>query len=261
MRKKSKNNEGHDHRNAKMRAFEEAWCVLRQNCEYVVTYGFNGFHPKYRGLEDIRASQAFKNLEPYLSSLRKPRLVLPPEAAWWLSPIMVETAHEALLALFNPPEQLFGVQSFLSSTYFKELVRDARLELSQCLKQKPPTTPATDEEAKARAFKFNLAAALRTAHLVNGKLINKKPLSQRRIGEMIGASQAEISRDIKKYLGAGWMSVYKAALSRGDLTVAFEGFFRADGDVEAIDNEDADDSDDSDDSDDVDDITGGFECE
>lgn len=251
MRKKS-TNKADDGETAKLQAFEEAWYRIRLNHEYVVTYGFTGFHPKYFGLEDTRVSQALENIKPYLGSLRKPRLVQTPEAAWWLSPVVADTAHEALLGLFNPPEQLFGVQFFLSSREFEELVHDARLELVQCLKQRPLKTPEAGDEGGA-GFKFNLAAALRAAHLVNGKLKCRKPLSQRRIGEIVGASQAEVSRDIGRFLGAGWMSEYKAALHDGDLSSVFRGFFRAGGDIEAIDDDEN--------CDDLDDITGSFDFE
>ncbi len=199
---------------------------------------------------DEEFAAALHELIPLLRKFRKLRFYLTPVGlAFRPSPILAETAHEALMFFLNRPEELHGEKGVLDSTEYLAIKAAAMLELQEleAARVAPKRISSCSRSAKRRSELIELRGFLLDFHLPEGKPFRARTLTSAEIEAHFGWSQSKVSRRMSElFKDRNGMKGYGALFGTHTTTKGFRnGFDNKTLTIEAIwhDKKDEDDED------------------
>jgi uncharacterized protein YneF (UPF0154 family) len=172
---------------------------------------------------DDEFAAAFDAIKPFLRQFRREHVFPPPLGMRWRrEPMVVESAHQALMWFLNPPHEVYGHPGVLDSPEYlaiKAAAMEERRLRAEAREQasRKPKTPRSSTKTKAQV----LIAFLVNHHLLQKSGPDKTPLSQEQISDALtqamgkGWSQPRIHDLMEQVFKNGGMDEYKSICRSG----------------------------------------------
>ena len=145
--------------------------------------------------EDFAA--ALQAIIPHFRKFRKMRFYFIPVGLMFRpSPIMADSAHEALMFFLNSPSELYGEKGVLDSAEYLTIKAAAMAELQELSAASiaPTRTSSCSRSARRRSELTDLRGLLLDHHLPEGKPFQIRTLTSAEIEAHFSWSQSKVSR-------------------------------------------------------------------